>query len=87
MIRSSCIAMLLVCAVCSFCGKDFVTLGRHSWRCKQRVNQEEQSDSESPITREVPVVNSPTVVILFTYSRFCWVFFGVFFQVQFLRKV
>ncbi|CAB4043481.1 Hypothetical predicted protein, partial [Paramuricea clavata] len=63
MIRSSFIAMLLMCVVCSFCGKDFVTLGRHSWRCKQRVDQAEQSDSESPITREVPVVNSPTVVI------------------------
>ena len=57
MIRSSFIAMLLVCTVCSFCGKDFVSLGRHSWRCKQRVNQ------ESTTTREAPVVNSPAVVI------------------------
>ena len=54
--------MLLLCVVCSFCGKDFVTLGRHSWPCKQRVNQVEQSGSGNP-TREVPVVNSPAVVI------------------------
>jgi hypothetical protein len=63
MIRSSSIAMLLLCVVCSYCGKDFVTLGRHSWRCKQRVNQAEQSGSENPTARKVPVVNSPTVVI------------------------
>ena len=47
MIRSSLVAMLAICAVCSFCGKDFVTLGRHSWRCKEKINQ------------EMPVVHSP----------------------------
>ena len=63
MIRSTFIAMLLLCTVCSFCGKDFVSLGRHSWRCKQRVNQAGQSGSESATSREAPVVNSPAVVI------------------------
>ena len=23
--------------ICSYCGKDFVTLGRHQWRCKKRM--------------------------------------------------
>ena len=63
MIRSSFIAMVLVCTICSFCGKDFVSLGRHSWHCKQRVNQVGQSGSERMTTREAPVVNSPAVVI------------------------
>lgn len=63
MIRSSFIAMLLLCVACSFCGKYFVTLGRHTWRCKQRVHQEEQTGSEDTRSREAPILNSPTVVI------------------------
>ena len=61
MIRSSSIAMLLLCVACSFCGKDFVTLGRHSWRCKQRGNQAHRI--ENPPTRELPALNTPIVVI------------------------
>ena len=37
MIRSSLLVMFLVFVICSFCGRDFVSLGRHSWRCKRRV--------------------------------------------------
>jgi len=37
MIRSSLLAIFLVFVICSFCGRDFVSLGRHSWRCKRRV--------------------------------------------------
>ena len=62
MIRSSFIAMLLTCVVCSFCDKDFVTLGRHSWRCKQRINQAEQ-DPPDATTRQVPVMQSPNVPV------------------------
>ena len=61
MIRSSFIAMLAICVVCSFCGQDFVSLGRHSWRCKERINQD-QNSSEN-IEREVPVVSAPSVPI------------------------
>ena len=61
MIRSSSIAMLLLCVACSFCGKDFVTLGRHSWRCKQRGNQ--AHGFQNPPTRELPVLNTPTAII------------------------
>ena len=63
MIRPSILAILLLCAVCSFCGKDFVTLGRHSWRCKQRVNYANENGSENSTSREVPDASSPTVVI------------------------
>ena len=62
MIRSSFMVMFLICAVCSFCGKDFTSLGRHSWRCKQRVNPTEQTASENP-TREMPDTSSPKIVI------------------------
>ncbi len=61
MIRSSFIAMLAICVVCSFSGQDFVSLGRHSWRCKERINQD-QNSSEN-IEREVPVVSAPSVPI------------------------
>ena len=63
MIRSNFILMLLVCVVCSFCGKDFVTLGRHSWRCKQRVHHAEQDHSADNTGNQMPVMNSPNVVI------------------------
>ncbi|CAB3986127.1 Hypothetical predicted protein [Paramuricea clavata] len=63
MIRSSFILMLLTCVVCSFCEKDFVTLGRHSWRCKQRVNYAEQDHSAENTARQTPVMNSPNVVV------------------------
>ena len=38
MIRSSFVCLLLSCVICSFCGKDFVTLGRHQWRCKEKID-------------------------------------------------
>ena len=37
MIHSSLLAIFLVFVICSFCERDFVSLGRHSWRCKRRV--------------------------------------------------
>ena len=30
--------IFIVFVICSFCGKDFVSLGCHSWRCKNRIN-------------------------------------------------
>ena len=62
MIRSSIIAMLSICVACSFCGQDFVSLGRHSWRCKQRINHAEQ-DRPDITSREVPVMLSPNVPV------------------------
>ena len=63
MIRSSFVAMLLTCVVCSFCNQDFVTLGRHSWHCKQQINQAE-SNLPDATTRPVPVMQSPNVPVL-----------------------
>ena len=62
MIRSTFVAMLMTCVICSFCGQDFVALGRHSWRCKQRINQAEQ-DQPGAASRQVPVMQSPNVPV------------------------
>ena len=63
MIRSSFITMLWICVVWAFCGEDFVTVGRHSWRFKQRINQPER-DPYDDATRQVPTMQSPNVPIL-----------------------
>ena len=34
--------VFLAGVVCSFCGKDFVSLGRHAWRCKHRISRAER---------------------------------------------
>ena len=34
--------VLLTGVVCSFCGNNFVFLGRHAWRCKHRITQAER---------------------------------------------
>ena len=34
--------ILLAGVVCSFCETDFVSLGRHAWRCKQRIHRPER---------------------------------------------
>ena len=63
MIDSNFILMLLVCVVCSFCGKDFVTLGQHSRRCKQRAHHAEQDHFTETKENQTPTMNSPSVVI------------------------
>ena len=62
MIPSSFVALLLATVVCSFCDQDFVKLGRHSWRCKQRINRAEQAQPDAT-TRSVPVMQSPNVPV------------------------
>ncbi len=64
MIRSSTVLLFLSCVICSFCGKDFVSLGRHQWRCKQKINDPNlNANSENPTSYEIhvePVISSPT---------------------------
>ena len=38
MIRASLLALFSTLMICGFCGKEFVSLGRHTWRCKNKVN-------------------------------------------------
>ena len=48
---NSVVFTLLFLVICSYCGKEFTTLGRHTWRCKQRItessNLSNQDDSEN----------------------------------------
>ena len=39
MVSKFIIYTLSVLAVCSFCGEDFISLGRHTWRCKRKLHQ------------------------------------------------
>ena len=31
--------------ICSFCGKEFQSLGRHSWRCKEKLKDSDKDQS------------------------------------------
>ena len=38
------LALLIFSVVCNYCGKDFTSLGRHSWRCKSKIpNQQDRN--------------------------------------------
>ena len=67
MIRPGFIAMFLTCVVCSFCNQDFVSLGRHKWRCKERVHSNGPGDRTSTTARQaIPTpctaISSKTVI-------------------------
>ena len=38
--------------VCSYCGKDFESIGRHRWRCKHRLENSTGPDGCINITQE-----------------------------------
>ncbi len=42
MIRASVLALFATLMICGFCGKEFESLGRHSWRCKSKVEYEQE---------------------------------------------
>ena len=37
MIRASLLALFSTLILCGFCGKEFISLGRHTWRCKNKI--------------------------------------------------
>ena len=41
--------LLAVFVVCSFCDKDFKSLGHHKWRCKQRVSGQHHASVNTPL--------------------------------------
>ncbi len=67
MIRSSFVCLLLSCVICSFCGKDFVTLRRHQWRCKEKIDDPNLFvNSNNPTADGIsvePVISSPTTSV------------------------
>ena len=42
MVCSRVLFVLLAGVVCSFSGNDFVSLGRHAWRCQHRITREKR---------------------------------------------
>ena len=59
MIRTSLLALLLITVVCSWCGKDFVSLGRYAWRCRSKIHSENTnsaSDDTLGIKSTHPVI-------------------------------
>ena len=61
MMRSTLVGLLLVCAICSFCGKNFESLGRHQWRCKQKIHHVENVDNSTTSLGKMPVITSPGI--------------------------
>ena len=53
MIRASLLALFATLIICGFCGKEFMSLGRHSWRCKNKVGNEQ--DSTINTTRDMVI--------------------------------
>ena len=47
MIRTSLLALSVISIVCTWCGKDFVSLGRHTWRCRSKINPEDINNNRS----------------------------------------
>ena len=43
MIRASLLALFATLIIFGFCGKEFISLGRHSWRCKSKVGYNDDS--------------------------------------------
>jgi len=46
---TSLFTILAVFVVCSFCEKDFKSIGRHQWRCKQRVSGHHHASVNTPL--------------------------------------
>ena len=53
MTRASVLA-LFATLICGFCGKEFESLGRHSWRCKSKVEYEQEPTVNANPTMEMP---------------------------------
>ena len=54
MIRASVLALFSTIIICGFCGKEFVSLGRHSWRCKTKVGNQLETTQNVNLPVEIP---------------------------------
>ena len=60
-------SIFFLLAVCSYCGVNFESLGRHVWRCKQKLNDRNESDNNEnndqqasqPPEHNISEVNNP----------------------------
>jgi len=62
MFRSSLVVLLFVFTVCSFCGKEFVSLGQHSGRCKSKLHRESEFQNSRNISSPLLPPESMKVV-------------------------
>ena len=44
MFRYGFTSILLLFVICSFCGGEFKSLGRHAWRCKEKLRSNENGE-------------------------------------------
>ena len=44
MFRYGFTTILMIFVICSFCGGEFKSLGRHTWRCKERLRSDRNSN-------------------------------------------
>ena len=63
MFRSFVLWILLFFAICSFCGKEFQALGRHTWRCKRRLDNNDSGPSVSINIPFIEIENESASVI------------------------
>ena len=62
MFCSSFAALCLIFVVCMFCGKDFISIGRHSWRCKKKLNIDKgYSGVDSSIQKQITPESMPVI--------------------------
>ena len=63
--------VLSVFVVCSYCGNDFVSLGRHSWRCKSRMmdNEPEMSSTSGHLNVEDRAVIANTQISILLWQK------------------
>ena len=77
MFRSPFVALAVIFVVCAFCGKDFISLGRHSWRCKSKLNSENDFTrvNTSPLNLfspdSMPVITNGNKEVKCTCGKHC----------------
>ena len=54
MIRASLLALFSTLIICGFCGKEFISVGRHSWRCKSKVLYDQENSASVKQVMEMP---------------------------------
>ena len=53
MIRASLLALFSTLILCGFCGKEFISLGCHTWRCKYKIEFNETTKQNDVPTVEI----------------------------------
>ena len=58
------LVLLIFSVVCNYCGKDFISPGRHSWRCKSKIpNQQDRNHGNGENVENCNNVEFPDVKV------------------------